>query len=162
MDEVKLCGYIPGAIGRITELHATYYNEHWGFDLNFEYQVATELSEFLIRFNEASDGFWLAILDGKIVGSVAIDSSSGSTEGARLRWFIVAPECQGHGVGQALMREAINFCKKANLSRVCLWTFCGLDAARYLYEKYGFTLCKEHKDNQWGNTVTHQMFKLNI
>lgn len=160
MGELKLCGYIPGAIGRVTELHATYYNEHWRFDLNFESQVAMELSEFLIRFDEAYDGFWVAILDGKIVGSVAIDGSTGSTEGARLRWFIIAPECQGRGIGKALMREALDFCKRADFSRVYLWTFTGLNAARHLYEKCGFTLCKEHEDNQWGNTVTHQMFEL--
>ncbi len=45
--EIKLSGYVPGAIGRITELHATYYKQHWDFDLFFESKVATELSEFL-------------------------------------------------------------------------------------------------------------------
>ncbi len=162
MGEVKLCGYIPGAIGRVTELHATYYNEHWGFDLNFESQVAMELSEFLIRFDEVYDGFWVATLDGLIVGSVAIDGSNSSTEGARLRWFITVPEYQGRGIGKALLWEAIKFCKRADLSPVYLWSFAGLDAARHLYEECGFTLCKEHKDNRWGNIVTHQMFKLEL
>lgn len=162
-DEVKFCGYLPGAIGKITELHATYYSKHWGLDLSFESQVATELSEFLLRFNKAHDGFWVATVDEKIVASVAIDGSSGNTDGgARLRWFIVAPECQGRGIGKVLLREAIAFCKRANFSRVYLWTFAGLNTARRLYEECGFTLCQEHSDAQWGNTLTHQMFQLDL
>jgi hypothetical protein len=73
MKDVKLSGYIPGAIGRVAELHGRYYHEHWGFDLFFESKVATELSEFLCRFNEARDGFWVARVEEKIVGSIAID-----------------------------------------------------------------------------------------
>jgi hypothetical protein len=42
MNDVTLSGYIPGAIGRIVELHGRYYHEHWGFDLFFESKVATE------------------------------------------------------------------------------------------------------------------------
>ncbi len=162
VDEVKLSGYFPGAIGRVTELHATYYNQHWGFNLYFESQVATELSEFLLRFDEAHDGFWVATVDGKIVGSVAIDGSSSSTEGARLRWFILASESQGRGIGKALLQKAIDFCNRAKLNQIYLWTFAGLDQARHLYEKFGFILCKEHNDNAWGRPVTHQLFKLNL
>ena len=42
MNGVKLSGYIPGAIGRVAELHGRYYHEYWSFDLFFESKVATE------------------------------------------------------------------------------------------------------------------------
>ena len=29
--DIRLTGYVPGAIGRITELHATYYKKALGF-----------------------------------------------------------------------------------------------------------------------------------
>src|SRR5512137_1981270 len=87
ISHVKLSGYIPGAIGRIAELHGTYYHKHWGFDLFFESKVAIELSEFLRRFNEALDGFWVASIDEKIVGSIAIDGVQHDSKGAHLRWF---------------------------------------------------------------------------
>ncbi|GAJ20768.1 unnamed protein product, partial [marine sediment metagenome] len=38
------------------ELHGTYYHDHWGFGLYFEAKVATELSEFLQRYDKSSDG----------------------------------------------------------------------------------------------------------
>jgi len=160
MDEVKLTGYIPGAIGRITELHGAYYSEHWNFNLFFESKIATELSEFLNRFDRTHDGFWVARLDERIVGSVAIDGKEALTNGARLRWLIVDPRFQGRGIGNRLLGRAVDFCRNANFKRVYLFTFVGLDPARHLYEKFGFVLCEELEDNQWGRTLTEQVFEL--
>jgi GNAT superfamily N-acetyltransferase len=160
MDNVKVTGYIPGAIGRVTELHATYYSKHWGFDLFFETKVATELSELLNRFDESRDGFWVATVNGRIVGSIAIDGKEVQTDDARLRFFIVDPEFQGRGLGSMLLREAIGFCRRSNFRRLHLSTFAGLDPARHLYEKFGFVLGEEQEDNHWGKTVVEQTFEL--
>ncbi|MDD3471397.1 MAG: hypothetical protein PHS86_01310, partial [Syntrophaceae bacterium] len=57
-------GYSPGLIGEITRAHAVYYSENWGFDVNFEAQVATELSEFCLRLNRETDGLWASYSEG--------------------------------------------------------------------------------------------------
>jgi len=155
-------GYIPGAIGRIAELHGRYYHEHWGFDLYFESKVAAEISEFLRRFNRARDGFWIASIDGKIAGAIVIDGVDFDSKGAHLRWFIVASENQSQGIGKTLIGEAIGFCRKTDFNRVYLWTFAGLDTARHLYEKFGFKLFEQHEGNQWGKKVMEQMFELRL
>jgi GNAT superfamily N-acetyltransferase len=160
MTDVKLSGYIPGAIGRIAELHGAYYHKHWDFHLFFESKVAIELSEFLRRFDEARDGFWVAIVEETIVGSIAIDGVDHGGQGAHLRWFIIAPENQRHGIGNKLLSEAIEFCRRKKYGRIYLWTFAGLDPARHLYEKFGFKLCEEHEGEQWGKAVTEQKFEL--
>ena len=160
MDVTISSGYVPGAIGRIAKLHGTYYSQNWNFGLYFEAKVATGLSEFLGRFDPNRDGFWLAKRDGEIIGSIAIDGIRADSDGAHLRWFIVSPELTGRGVGTLLIREALEFCRKSTYPRVYLWSFQGLDPARHLYEKSGFTLCKEHEDTQWGVTVLEQMFEL--
>ncbi len=160
MGDVSLSGYIPGAIGRIAELHGTYYSKHWGFDLFFESKVAIELSEFLLCFNEDHDGLWVARAEEKIVGSITIDGVNHNSQGAHLRWFIVAPENQGHGIGKILIEEAVEFCRKKKFGGVYLWTFAGLDPARHLYEKCGFRLCEQCEGNQWGRTVIEQKFEL--
>jgi GNAT superfamily N-acetyltransferase len=162
MKSVKLSGYVPGVIGRVAELHGKYYHEHWGFDLFFESKVATELSEFLCRFNKARDGFWVAGVEEKIVGSIAIDGFHCDSKGAHLRWFIVAPESQGQGIGKILLEEAIQFCRRTRFRRVYLLTFAGLDGARHLYEKSGFRLCEQHEGNQWGKRVAEQIFELSL
>jgi len=157
---IRLSGYLPGAIGKITELHASYYKRHWDFGLFFESKVATELSGFLGRFDPAHDGFWLAMMDEKIVGGVAIDGNEAKRSGARLRWFIVAPEYQGKGAGQRLLQEAIAFCRREHLHRIYLHSFAGLDVARHVYEKFGFVLCEEKQDKTWGKLVMEQTFEL--
>jgi GNAT superfamily N-acetyltransferase len=121
--------------------------------------VATELSEFLNRFDPAHDGFWLARAEGQIVGGLAIDGSAAETTGARLRWFILDPAYQSQGVGNLLMRTAMQFCEQASFKRVYLTTFAGLDAARHLYEKWGFRLCEEEQDTHWGKSVMEQVFE---
>ncbi|HPL68074.1 MAG TPA: GNAT family N-acetyltransferase [Smithellaceae bacterium] len=156
----KVSGYVPGLLGRITELHGMYYYQHWEFDLFFESKVAIELADFLNHFNSSRDGLWVAYSGEQIVGSIAISGRDADTVGARLRWLIVASEQQNKGIGKRLMREAIGFCKEAGFKRVYLTTFGGLDAARNLYEREGFHLTIEEKDSHWGKTVLEQTFEL--
>ena len=161
MVDVKMIkGYIPGSIGRIAELHGTYYHQYWNFKLFFEAKVATEISEFLTRYNEKQDGFWTASIWGRVEGSISIDSIDAQKEGAHLRWFIVSNILRGKGVGNRLMNEAISFCRTKKYQRIYLWTFKGLDAARHLYEKNGFKLVKEFTGDQWGTKVVEQRFEL--
>ena len=152
-------GYLPGAIGRITELHARYYHRYWGFGLFFERKVAGGLTEFLGRFNKNRDGLWLALSEDTIVGSIAIDGKSAEQEGAHLRWFIVDTEIQGSGIGRRLIERAVSFCRECRYPKIFLWTFQGLDAARHLYETSGFMLSKEIVNDSWGKPVNEQLFE---
>lgn len=158
--DIVITGYVPGAIGRITEIHARYYSQHWGFGLYFESKIATELAEFLNRFDPSRDGLWLASANGQIIGAIAIDGINVSTHGAHLRWFVVAPDFHGLGIGDKLLRNALTFCRASKFARVYLWTLAGLDQARHLYDRHGFKLCKEHRGDQWGMTTQEQMFEL--
>ena len=159
-EGVKLKGYYPGVVGKIIQLHAVYYHENWGFDVSFETQEGKELSEFIRDFKEGRDGFWVAELNKTFAGSIAIDGRDAEKEGARLRWLIVEPRFHGNGIGTLLVKEAVQFCKKAGYRRIVLWTFEGLQAARHVYEKQGFRLAMEKKHQQWGQYINEQMFEL--
>jgi GNAT superfamily N-acetyltransferase len=162
MGEITIDGYVPGSIGRVTELHAMYYCRHWGFGLVFEARVAAELSAFLQRFDPSQDGFWTANRDAQVEGSIAIDGAKAQAEGAHLRWFILSDALRGQGVGNRLMETAIGFCRQKHYSRVFLWTFQGLNAARHLYEKHGFRLVEETEGEHWGKAVLEQRFVLDL
>jgi len=69
-------GYLPGCIGRITELHAHYYHALVGFGLPFETRVAREFAAFCDRYDPLTDGLWLAI-----------DGIHAASQGAHLRWL---------------------------------------------------------------------------
>lgn len=156
--EIRYTDYIPGAIGLITACHATYYHEAWGLDLSFEIQVASGLSEFMARFDPSHDLLRLAWAGDVLAGSIALDGSSPSIEGARLRWFIVAPPFRKRGIGGKLLQEALDFSKSAGHDLIFLWTFQGLDAARSLYERAGFRLSREQEVFQWGQHILEQRF----
>lgn len=153
-------GYLPGCIGRIAGMHATYYARTAGFGAPFEAKVATELSGFCLRYAEGRDGLWLAMDGDDIQGSVAIDGSDVQASGAHLRWFIASDSSRGKGVGSQLLGAAMAFCKAKAYRKVYLWTFDGLHAARHLYEKHGFRLSRTQRGSQWGKEVDEQLFTL--
>jgi GNAT superfamily N-acetyltransferase len=155
-------GYVPGAIGRIVELHGTYYAASWGFGAFFEARMARELAEFVGRYDAHRDGLWTASVAGRIEGSIAIDGSRAGDEGAHLRWFIVSDSLRGGGIGGRLIGEALAFCRSCGHPRVTLWTFAGLGAARRLYECAGFRLVEERRGTQWGTEVVEQRFELEL
>ncbi len=153
-------GYLPGCIGRVTELHALYYSKLVGFGMPFESKVARELVEFCGRYDEQRDGLWLVTEAGGVQGSVAIDGLNVKENGAHLRWFITASAVRGTGMGNSLLTSAVEFCRVRGYRRVYLWTFDGLSAARHLYEKFGFQLVQQRRGSQWGVEVDEQRYEL--
>lgn len=162
MNKVEFKGYLPGAVGRVVELHAVYYSHHWGFGPYFETKVASEMSEFVNRFDLERDGFWTVCRDGRVEGSIVVDGAKAQSEGAHLRWFILSDDLRGCGIGNHLMEKAVAFCKDKGYKRTYLWTFEGLGAARHLYEKFGFALAEAHQGTQWGTRVNEQKFILEL
>ena len=154
--------YLPGALGRITELHASFYHRHAGFGLHFESKVACGLAEFLGRYDAGRDHLWLAVADGQIEGSIVIDGIHASTSGAHLRWFILSDRLRGSGIGNALVATAVEFCRARGYRNTYLWTFEGLHAARHLYEKNGFRMVAQEPGAQWGQVVNEQRFELSL
>jgi len=153
-------GYVPGAIGRVAELHATYYQRLVGFGVFFESRVARELGQFCEAYDDDRDGLWLAHVDGVVEGAVAIDGTHAGEDGAHLRWFITSDKVRGTGIGTRLLASAVEFCRARRYRRVYLNTFEGLDTARHLYEKFGFRLVQQQSGTQWGAVVVEQRFEL--
>jgi GNAT superfamily N-acetyltransferase len=162
LEDIEIRGYYPGVVGKITELHAVYYFENWAFDVTFETQVGRELSEFVRQFDEKRDGLWVADKKGRFAGAIAIDGTLAFDEGARLRWFIVAPQFQKAGIGKELIRRAIDFCRQQRYPKVYLWTFKGLEDARRLYEAENFRLSEENQVDQWGQIIREQRYELDL
>ena len=155
-------GYVPGCIGRVAELHGKYYHAYWNFGAYFEARVASDLAEFVRRYDERRDGLWTVALFDRVEASIAIDARHSDAEGAHLRWFIVSDALRGTGVGTRLIERAIEHCRAMSYPKIYLWTFEGLGAARHLYEKLGFVLVSEERDMQWGVEVKGQRLELGL
>lgn len=153
-----LRGYRPGAIGQIVGLHADFYARNFGFGQFFESLVASGLAQFAPRLANPRNQLWLAMDDGVMAGSVAIDGEDLGGNTAHLRWFILGDNLRGTGMGRKLLDEALAFCDGQGFEATQLWTFKGLDAARRLYEAAGFVLADEQPGRQWGSEVVEQRF----
>ncbi len=149
-------GYRPGCIGDVASLHGRFYAQHWGFGAFFEKRVATELAAFAEALPQDGKALWLGERDGRTLASLAIDGNLKSGV-AHLRWFIVDDALRGTGIGRQLMTRAMNFVDQ-HFAETYLSTFKGLEAARHLYESFGFELCEEAQGTQSGTSVTEQRF----
>ncbi|MBN0350669.1 GNAT family N-acetyltransferase, partial [Pseudomonas aeruginosa] len=109
------------------QMHGEYYARHHDFGAFFEGKVASGVAEFATRLSSPANQIWLAIREGKIVGSLAIDGEDLGQQEAHLRWFILDDSCRGTGIGRRLLSEAMAFCDSRQFSAVQLWTFKGLD-----------------------------------
>lgn len=151
-------GFRPGAIGRIAEMHGVYYSREWSFPPPFEARVAAGLADFVPRLGRDGNQIWLVLSGSDIRGSAAIDGEDLGNGKAHLRWVIIEDNLRGTGIGRRLVAEAMNFCDQRGFAETHLWTFKGLDAARHLYESFGFVLAEESLGNQWGTEVVEQRF----
>ncbi|MEL7349632.1 MAG: GNAT family N-acetyltransferase [Pseudomonadota bacterium] len=153
-------GWVPGLIGEAVALHGRLYAADWGFDDQFEATVAADMGAFFSRFDATRDVVLSTWHDGRLRGTVTLDLSDpeGAAGQGHLRWFLVDPAAQGHGLGRRLLQGALDAADAAGAS-VYLITFEGLAPARRLYEATGFVLVSEEETVLWGQRRRFQRFE---
>ncbi|MEM8555698.1 MAG: bifunctional helix-turn-helix transcriptional regulator/GNAT family N-acetyltransferase [Pseudomonadota bacterium] len=151
-------GYVPGLIGRVAEISARHVLRRYPLGQEFECKVAREMSEFVPRASKSENGLWHVRSSDRIIGSITIDGENLGHGLAHLRWFMVAEDARGAGVGAALLDAALTHCDSYGFGETHLWTLRGLDAARCLYDRTGFELAEEYEGAQWGSPVIEQRF----
>jgi len=153
-------GYQPALLGWCVEQHGRYYGREWGFGLFFESKVAMDMAGFLRRLDSPRSHLLWARNDAQFLATLSLDAGAAESGLLHLRWFITASEARGQGIGQHLMKEAITRARNDGAQGLFLHTFEGLDAAKKLYEGFGFRLINQHRDTTWGVEVTEQRFEL--
>jgi GNAT superfamily N-acetyltransferase len=153
-------GWIKGALGWVIAEHGRYYETYWKLGAVFEAKVAGEIGEWMARYDPARDLLLLAGDDNGILGAIILDGSGPNRPAncARIRFFIMTDRARGRGVGRLLMQGIMDFAQEAGFNRIFLTTFRGLDAARRLYEDFGFQMTDEHLDTTWGTPLWEQRF----
>ncbi len=147
---------LPGALAASAALQTQYYARDHGFGVIFEAGRLADIADFVARFDADRDGVWVAADCGQVLGTIVIDGGANDDpDTAQLRWFIVADAVRGQGMGRRMMQAAMAY-SGGRYARVHLGTFAGLDAARHLYEEFGFTKTLERRSIQWGPEVLEQ------
>ncbi len=156
------CALRPGDVGEIVRLHGVVYAREHGFDATFEAYVAEPLAQCVLRAH-ARERIWLARTGDALVGCVAIVAATLPADAARvaqLRWFLVAPQARGCGLGTRLLDTALAFARTAGYARALLWTVSELGAAARLYAAAGFVLAESRPARLWGRDLVEERHEL--
>ena len=147
----------PGDLRAIVRLHGVTYGRERGWDATFEAYLAIPLAEFVIEASPR-ERIWVAEHEETLAGCIAVVESSPET--AQFRWFLVAPECRGSGLGRRLLREAISFCRETCHTEIMLWTERSLTAAAHLYQTEGFRKVEEKSVRLWGTDIVEERYEM--
>ena len=154
------CGYEPGLVGRVSELHGRYYATAWGSGAPFEVLIAREFCDFIERYDLENDLVLSAHINGVLVGSISIIGRHPGPDGVQLRFFLVDPAYHGRGAGKALLSVALDWCRERGFGKIFLWTVDELPQSRGLYEKAGFRVTARCPDDRY--TVQRDNLKMEL
>ena len=145
----------PGDLGRLIAFHGTaFMDDELHFGVRFEAFVARLMAEFVL--GGAQGRIFIAERGETLVGCTAMvaHQDGGEPPRGQLRWVLADPSVRGTGLGERLVRNAIDYARDEGWREVILETTEGLDASMGLYRKLGFTETGRTVEPMWRGDVT--------
>lgn len=147
-----------GDMGRIIHSCAVQFAADYGWNHEFEAELAMLASDFVRRFDPATDRCWIAEIDGLLVGSVFLRAVNDNTAEAVLPY--VTPEARGMGIGTHLLDAAKVFAKDAGYKKILLRTESVVEFAGSMLKQAGMTLVRETPHRRFGRDSIGQDWEL--
>jgi ribosomal protein S18 acetylase RimI-like enzyme len=144
-------------------LHQRIYPAGYGVGQSFVDDVAAAMDDAIARGwpGRPGDGVWIVERDGQVAGCLAL-SDEGGGEG-RVRWFLLAPELRGGGLGRGMVDELMELARDTGYRRLVLSTFDELTIAAGLYRSHGFRVVREERGPRWGRErFNYQHYELEL
>ncbi len=92
------------------------------------------------------NGFWVAQRDGSVLGMIGVQQVDDAV--AEVRRLRVHPEYRRQGVGTALMKHAVSFCRDHEYLKIILDVRGERAGAIRMFEKFGFYLAKVREQDE--------------
>lgn len=153
-QRIKIRDYKSKDVDYIISIHKKLYNDEYKFSSVFSDYVEKYVTLFDKSHDKNRENIWLAEINSKPIGVIAIVKDDEST--AQLRWFLIEPEARSIGLGHKLVETALDFCREKNYTHVFLWTADILKAARHIYKSYGFNLTESIDNTTWTNKLVKE------
>ncbi len=119
------------------------------FEGYIDMSLAEEIDRIEAYYGERGGGFYVAIMDGLLVGMFGLEPAG---EGAmELRRMYVDRTKRGSGVAAALLGHAEDECRSAGCSRLVLSTSQLQQAALAFYRRSGYRQVREEIANEASN-----------
>ena len=114
--------------------------------MRFGYHIRTDqIRELCKRWQENADKHVIFAIENEDLEVVGIAHISLEDEPAELA-FSVLKECQGQGMGDALMARAIEYCQNHNIKTGCMVCLGSNDKIKSLARKHGILVRTEQGD----------------
>ena len=120
----------PGVVALIGRVFVEY---GWIYDPPTE---VPDLFGFDAHYAAPHGAFWVVLDGARVVGSVGVDRRG--TDLAELHRLYLDPDQRGRGLGQALVRLVLDWCRAQALGRLELWSDTRFEHAHRLYLRLGF------------------------
>ncbi|MCK5773120.1 MAG: GNAT family N-acetyltransferase [Thermoplasmata archaeon] len=160
IDGVSIRAHLEdGDLKAISELHGRLYSDEFGYDHTFAHHVDRLLFD-LEDLDEDRERFWIAEMNGEIVGCVALAKGDGGK--ARLRFLLVDPRVRGMGLGRKLVDLGVDFARETKYTSIYLTTQPNLINAGKLYISAGFELEWEREEVKWGRALIEQRYEMDL
>lgn len=118
----------------------------WNFDITGRHSY---IKDILSAYPNCTGGFWVGVVDNKIIGTVAIRILDKVNYICELKSMYVLPSFQGKGYGRRLLEHALDQAKQLDYKIIRLDTTSELKQAISLYSKYGFYEISRYNDNKY-------------
>ena len=102
-DKITIRTYRPGDPSLVCYFQYKLYEEQFHFNGYYEKEMLGGMAELYNDLNGSQ--MWIAELDGKIVGDIAVVKKG--ADSAKLRWFGVDLKVQGQGLGNQIGRAHV-------------------------------------------------------
>lgn len=147
-----------GEVSQVAARQSVLYAASHGWGHGLETLEAETTAAFLRHFKPDREGCWIAEIGGVLAGAVFLtDEGNGA---ARLRLLHVEPFARRRGIGDALVRECVEFARDRGYRQITLWTHTVLDAARRIYARHGFECIATETHHEFGEPVQGETWRL--
>lgn len=147
-----------GDIGRIIHTYAVQFAADYGWNHEFEAELAERSAAFIRNYNPARERCWIAEIDGHLVGAVFLADRSDDVCEALLPY--VAPEARGMGIGSNILGEVVRFAKGVGYKKMTMRTESVLDFAVNMFKLAGMQLVRETPHRRFGRDSIGQDWEL--
>ena len=135
-DQLQIQSFSTAFADEMCRLILSIQREEFGLPVTLQGQA--DLLNIPDFYQKGNGNFWVAMVDGHVVGSIAL-LDIGNAQAA-LRKMFVAPEFRGQqfGVASTLLKTCMAWATAKQLREVFLGTTVQFQAAHRFYEKNGF------------------------
>jgi len=126
------------------------YADDLGVDLCFQ-GFEAELAELPGKYAPPEGNLWLAEIEGRAVGCVAIRAHAPGV--AEMKRLFVLNDARGHNLGRRLAETSLTGARAQGYTEIVLDTLDRLVAARLIYAKLQFIEVQAYNDNPLAGVV---------